>query len=305
MRSPVYIPRGAVEDELRAALRRTGANALVGAGGAGGVGKTELAKQLARELREQGKPVLWLETAGRSLEQVHAEMARALGVSLPPGADKVARKAALDSALQASPHTVFVDDVRQGFLADLPYCLPPSPPCAALVTSRIRDLPGLPPGVVRDLPVMSYDQARALLLSYEGVEQMLDAEPGTEAEIIEKCGRHPLALSLAAARLINRPRFSQTPAADLLRALEHRLDELKRSGEDKDANLRANFELSYAELSDEEKCCFRALAVFAPSGFGLAGVAAVWGLDEPAAQDVLERLWNRSLMLRAETGPGR
>lgn len=304
--APDYIPRGEIETTLRAALRRSTTNALVGASGMGGVGKTELAKQLARELEDEREgSTLWVDLPGKSLEQVHIEMATALGVQLPPNAAKEDRARLLRAALAAQQRTVFLDDARREFVPDLPYCLPPSPPCAALVTSRVSEL-GLLPGAVRDLDVMTPEQARALLRSFDGLPALLDAEPGAEARLVEACCCHPLAQTLAAARLLEKRHFWPQPAAGLAAALQHRLDELQRGGlAGKDASLRANIDASYAELNAEEQRCFRALAVFAPSGFGAAGAAAVWQLDEAAAQEMILRLARLSLLRRVEQHPGR
>lgn len=144
-RSHKFIDRGPIMDDLRRALRSGQQAAVVGVGGMGGVGKTELANFLARELEaEQPGSTLWIEVMDRPLEAVHSQMAQALGVTLPPGADAPARAARLRAALIASPKTVFLDDIRRAFGPSLRYCLPPAP-CAALLTSRLHELSALPP----------------------------------------------------------------------------------------------------------------------------------------------------------------
>ncbi len=304
--SPDYISRGEIEYTLRKALQNHTTMAVVGATGLGGVGKSELAKQLARELEQQRKSsTLWVDLPGKSLETVHSEMAVALAVPLPPNANKEQRAQILRSAMQEQERTVFLDDVRPEFLPDLRYCLPPSPPCSALITSRIHDL-GLAPGAVRELDVMDLLQARSLLRCHEGLPALLDAEPGMEDRLIEACCFHPLALSLAAQRLLEKRYFWTKPVDGLVQALEHRLDELKRNGlTGKDASLRANMDESYRSLNEDEQRCFRALSVFAPTGFGLDVAAAVWQVERTAAGAMVERLVNFSLLRSVENRPGR
>ena len=97
-----FVPRGKIMDDVRNALK-VGSAAIVGMHGMGGVGKTELAKFLAGELKDEFKDgVLWIEVANRPIEIVQGEMARALGIKLPDGSDDRGRYATLCAALSGA-----------------------------------------------------------------------------------------------------------------------------------------------------------------------------------------------------------
>ncbi|MCA1553390.1 MAG: hypothetical protein LC737_03335, partial [Chloroflexi bacterium] len=130
-----YIPRGDIEDKVRARLRQHGTAAIVGVYAPGGVGKSELAIRAARELApEFGERVLWLTLTDKSAEQVVGDMARWCGLDLHSAPDFAARVAAVKSYWQAHPGLVVLDDVDKTNEAQLADLLPPRPPCAALVT---------------------------------------------------------------------------------------------------------------------------------------------------------------------------
>lgn len=299
--APKFIDRGAVMDALRQALR---ARTLTGVSGMGGLGKTEIAIQLANELEaEQPNSTLWITVAEKPPADVQAEIAFKLGLKFPADVSEAVRWDLLRAHLQAHPRAVFFDDVRKGFMGSLRRCLPPAPPCAVMITSRHSDLPGIPASAMHPLDVMNSDQALVLLSSVRGLEAPLQAEPEAAQRLIEACRRHPLALSLAANRLLKHLRDSSTPVADFTAPLTDRLEELRLDeSDDPLRSLEANFYLSYAELEPLDQQRYRRLAVFAPSGFGLEGAAAVWGEpDLPAVRRALERFQDASLILPAES----
>jgi hypothetical protein len=264
----------------------------------GGVGKTVLAQYLAQEYnRKAPGRVLWVLAAERPVGDVQGEMARALGFEFQPNDSPHARASALRAALQANPRLVIFDDVRPGF--DLTLCLPPSPPCAALITSRQHELPGVPGHAVHSLDVMTPEQARALLDGTPGVAEVLASERTAADELCELCYYHPLALDLAARRLLFWVNQLRKPTKDFNATLHDRL-----AAESPLAALSANFELSYAVLSEADRARWRRLAVIAPSGFSPDAAAHLWGETEAQAVAALNGLFNASLLLPAKT-PGR
>ena len=301
-RAAKFVDRGPIMDDLRRALHDRTAAALVGVGGMGGVGKTELARFLADEI-ENAQPgiVVWITVSDRPVSDVHAALARALGLTLPPNLDAEGRAELLRAALQQSPRVIILDDVRAEFAPDLRLCLPPSPPCAALITSRRRELPGLPAGAVRALDVMTKLQALELLRGVPGLAEPVNREEAAAEALCALCGYHPLALDLAARRLLKRLRDSGTPLAAFNANLKDRLAQLKTGeGEGPQESLTSNFELSYLDLSEADQTRFRRLAAFAPSGFAPRAAATLWDEVETDARAALDRLEDASLLLPAE-----
>ncbi len=303
--APKFIDRGLIMDEIRRRIGERQQTAIVGVGGMGGVGKTELARYLAAEMAESApESVLWLDVADRPLSDVHQRLARALGVTLPPTADAQQNYEILCAAFRQSPVRLLVlDDIRHSFLESLHYCLPPSPPCAVLLTSRLN-LPAVPAGGMIVLDVMTEPQALELLRSIPGLEEAAAREPEAAMELVHLCACHPLALDLAARRLLRRVKHSQTPIAAFNAQLTNRLEQL-REGDARLQSLRANFDLSYTELSPADQGYFRRLAVCAETGFTPALAAALWQCDAPEAVGILERLSDASLVLPPERAAGR
>ncbi|MFD0638836.1 hypothetical protein ACFQ9X_51980 [Catenulispora yoronensis] len=81
--------------------------------------------------------------------------------------------------------------------------LPGTGGCAVLITSRNRAF-GLPGTEVRLLDCLSAQEAELLLGALIGAERA-QAEPQALAELAGECGRLPLALRIAGARLAARP----------------------------------------------------------------------------------------------------
>ena len=296
----VFIDRGPIVQELLEELRRGGQTSLTGVQGMGGVGKTELARHVYERLRAEGRPVLWADAAERSAADVQVSLARDLNVDVSDCRDDRQRAERLRAALSQRAHIVFIDDLRAGF--ELEDCLPPSN-CSLLITSRQRDWPGLQ---TRDLDVMTETQARALLDS-EGLTETLDRELLAAADLIRLCARHPLALNLAARRLLKRRHDSATPVAAFNAGLADRLGTLHLQPTPLDS-LRVNFDLSYTALTADQQRRFRQLAVFAlAAGFTPQAAGAVWGLPPAEARDAIEQLQDASLVIpaRLENAPGR
>lgn len=167
-----------------------------------------------------------------------------------------------------------------------------------LVTSRDR-LSGL---VARDgarhiaLDVLTAGEAGLLLVERLG-EGRIAAEPDAVAELIELCGRLPLALRIAAAQLAERP---GTTVAEHVRELTgDRLRALSIPG-DSSAAVRPAFEVSYLRLAEDARAVFRALGQVPGPDVPTDAVAV---LADGEAVDPLRRLAAAHLV--QPTGPGR
>ncbi|MFE9764365.1 BTAD domain-containing putative transcriptional regulator [Streptomyces sp. NPDC005808] len=162
--------------------------------------------------------------------------------------------------------------------------LPPGPGCAVLVTSR-RRLVALEGSDHLDLAVP--DQAEALeLLRRVGGPERTSAEPERAAEIVSLCGRLPLAVRIAGARLAARPHWPPARLAGRLRDERRRLNEL-RAG---DLELRTSLELGYADLDPPERRALRRLALLDLPDFAAWIAAPLLDIDTEEAEEAVERL---------------
>lgn len=225
-----------------------------------GTGKTTLAVRAAHRIAERfpdGQLYVSLDagsTRPRQPEQVLAGLLRDLGTpdaAVPAGLDE--RAAAFRTRLAGRQVLVVLDDA--GDVAQVQPLLPGSAGSAVLVTSRSR-LTGLPVTATSQLGALSHDEAITLLGKVIST-QRASVEPESAAELVDLCGRLPLAVRVVAARLVTRPSWSLRSLLDRLRDQRRLLDELT-AGE---LNVRAGFAVSYAALGEVDQTAFRRFAI--------------------------------------------
>ena len=231
----------------------------------------------------------------RQPEQVLGRLLHDLGMpdsAVPVGLAE--RAAAFRSRLAGRQVLVVLDDAADATqVRDL---LPGTPGSAVLVTSRNR-LVGLPATGTVPLGALTHDEAVALLATVISERRVAD-EPAAAAELVELCGRLPLAVRVLAARLVTRPSWSLRSLLDRLRDQRGLLDELTMG----ELDVRAGFAVSYQTLGDMDQVAFRRYA--------LAGVPdlppwAIGALAGPCDVDrVLDRLLDSHLLEPFSTGQG-
>jgi transcriptional regulator with XRE-family HTH domain/tetratricopeptide (TPR) repeat protein len=180
--------------------------------------------------------------------------------------------------------------------------LPASPASLILITSRNRlgGLAATDGARLVSLDVLTHDEAMQLLTARLG-----DSRAAGEREAIDEiaclCARLPLALGIAAARAVTRPRFPLAALAVELRGAVDRLDAL--DAHDPAVSVRAVFSWSYQQLSDESARMFRLLGLHPGPDITAAAAASLAATDEPAARRLLRELTRDHLI--AEHVPGR
>ncbi|MEU2285843.1 BTAD domain-containing putative transcriptional regulator [Streptomyces sp. NPDC013178] len=284
------------------------APAAVLIGGMAGVGKTTLAVHWAH--RAAGRfpdgqlhvPLRGCDPDRPAVEPAEAlrGMLAALGVSAPSMPDGLAALTGLYRTLLAGRRLLVVLDDAAG-TEQLRPLLPAAPGCLALITSR-HALPGLIASGARPLrlePLPAGDAREALALRI-GADR-LAAEPGAGEEIVDRCGRLPLALSAVAARVTGRRAVPLTAVAAELRACQSPLDALTVSGGTPD--VRAAFLGSYRLLPPESARLFRLLPRHTGPDLTPAGAAALTGLPVRRARLLLGELADAHLV--TEHTPGR
>jgi hypothetical protein len=175
--------------------------------------------------------------------------------------------------------------------------LPPNGGCAVLVTSRqlLTDLAG---ARHIELDVLRPDEARDLFAGIVGT-QRVDAEPDEVEPILRACGHLPLAIRIAAGKLVGRPVWPLRLLRERLDDESRRLNEL-RLGE---LGVRASFETSIGQLPDDVVHAFRLLGLLGPRtvpGWVLGPL-----LDRPCADDVLDTLVDANLLRLTEIDANR
>lgn len=282
-----------------AALVRT--QRLVSVLGAGGIGKTSLARAVAWELGHVFADGVWLVSLAEvaDAQALPLAVARVLEINLP-GPD---------------PLAVLVERLPAQMLLVLDNCEHLAEPVAALVERLLQARPGLhvlatsqePLRLAREQQVrldalaVPAPDAREEALAHGAVALFvarataalpgfaLDA--GKEAAVVEICRALdgvPLALEFAAARV---PLLG---VEGVRQHLGQRLRVLNRGARDapeRHRTLRATLDWSHALLREDEKKVFRRLGVFT-GGFGLELAQQLAADGATDAWDVLELLGN-------------
>src|SRR5215207_320191 len=277
--------------------------------GPGGVGKTRLAIQVAKEVAESYPDGVWFVNLAPISDStlVAASVAEVLGVREAGDEPLVAR---ITGFLRDKCLLLVLDNFEQvveaaPFVADL---LGECSCLKVLLTSRTRlrvsgerehavpplELPA-PAAATSVQDVAKSEAIRLFVERAQAVQEDFALTPENAPVVAAICRRLdglPLAIELAAARV------KVLPPAALLERLEHRLPLLSGGGRDLPARqqtMRAAIAWSYDLLTPEEQTLFRQLSVFA-GGFTLEAAEAVGGSD---AFELVASLVDKSLVLQA------
>ncbi|MFG3295911.1 BTAD domain-containing putative transcriptional regulator [Streptomyces sp. NPDC048179] len=257
--------------------------------GRSGMGKTALAVHVGHrtaELFPDGRLFVDLRAADTTpLEPADAlaRLLRAMGVepdTLPSGVEELT---GLYRTHIGHRRVLIVLDNAAGETHVRPL-LPPGPGSAVLVTSR-RRLVALEGAAHLDLAVPDEAEALDLLRRVAG-EGRTGAEPERAAEIVALCGRLPLAVRIAGARLAARPHWAPGRLAGRLRDERRRLNELSAG----DLELRTSLQLGYADLDPQERRALRRLALLDLPDFAAWIAAPLLGIGTEEAEEAVERL---------------
>ncbi|MFG2532591.1 BTAD domain-containing putative transcriptional regulator [Streptomyces sp. NPDC048516] len=274
--------------------------------GGGGAGKSTLAVHWAH-CRKAEFPDGQLFADLRGFERppmrpgtVLGTFLRALGV---PGAkipDSVTERSALYRSLLAGRRLLVVLD-NAGTAEQVRPLLPATPGCLALVTSR-RRLSGL---MVHDgaalvtVGPLPADEALELLGTALG-RQRIAAEGAAARELVERCDRLPLALRIAAARLMAHPDWSLGCWTKKLGDERRRLREL--SAPEADLSVEASIYRSYRALSSGAARLFRILGLHPRTCVGLPPAAALAGREIEHTRRHLAELCDTHLLAEQAQG---
>ncbi|MET9626107.1 BTAD domain-containing putative transcriptional regulator [Lentzea sp. NPDC006480] len=277
---------------LTAGLRAGGTWTITGPGG---VGKTSLAVHCAHVVRDafpDGQ--LYLNLRGGEQKPVEPAAAldrllRGLGVSGGAIPSSVDDRVDLYRDLLSDRRILVVLDnaINEAQVRPL---LPGTTSGAALVTSRAA-LAGLEAAHVVPLDVLPSADALTLLQAAVG-EARVAAEPVAAQAIVTYCGQLPLALRVAAARLVARPHWQLAKLAGRLSDERRRFDELSLG----DLDVRASLALSYDGLDSSHRTAFRLLSLVDTPDFPAWMASPLLGLELDDAEDHVEALVDARLV---------
>ncbi len=292
-------------DTLAARLRRRRLVTLVGPGG---VGKSRLALEAAREVLEREPADVWfVELAHvKDPDGVVSAIAATLGLPISIDAkidlDRVVEFLCGRSTLVVVDNCEHVIDAAARAIQDL---LELCPTIRILATSRERL--GVPGEAVSPVPPLALADAVALFVERGcavAPPSTLTAEGDVEWPLLQSiCARLdclPLAIELAASRL------GSMPVCELAGGLDDRfrlLNRGARTAEPRQQTLRAVIDWSYDLLADDERRVLDRLSVFT-GGCDLDAARAVCADDATGAHSVIElvtRLADKSLVTIDDT----
>jgi DNA-binding SARP family transcriptional activator len=286
-----------------------GTVAIFAINGMAGIGKTAFAIHCAHHAAkhfEDGQ--LYLNLRGFDSSARATAPADALGVLLsslgipagqmPDGLD--ARAGLYRSVLARRRVLIVLDNARDA--EQVRPLIPAGPGCLVITTSR-NPLAGL----------AMTEGARLLTLNLpcaptakETLERRLGAdrvaaEPEAVDEIIQRCGRLPLALAIVSARAAAHPGFTLASIAADLRRTHGRLDAFSTAGLAHDA--LTVFSWSYRHLCPHACRLFRLLSLCPATDITIAAAASLLGAPPEAANRLMAELASTALV--TEHRPGR
>jgi predicted ATPase/class 3 adenylate cyclase/DNA-binding CsgD family transcriptional regulator len=300
-----FVGRGT---EMDTVLQLLTDNRLVTLTGAGGIGKTRLAVEVATRVSgDVPDGVRYVDLAPiTDPELVTVAAIRALGLPDQPG------RSTMDTLLR------FIGDRRMLLLVD--NCEHLLDACAALVVALLAGCPALMLMATSREPIGTSGEVTwrvpSLSLADEAIElftdrarqvrpdfRLTDDNCATAAEICRRLDGIPLAIELAASRVRV---LSLTEIRDSLQDRFRLLTGGSRTAVRRQQTLRASVDWSHALLTEPERVLFRRLAVFV-GGFNLDAAQAITGggdVESYQVLDLLTLLVDKSLVV-AENTSGR
>ncbi|MGW6933603.1 BTAD domain-containing putative transcriptional regulator [Lentzea sp. NPDC054927] len=279
-----------LRDLLRTSPGETGhrrAVALVR--GMPGCGKTALAVRAAHDAHEDFPDgQLFVDLGGDSgVPREPAEVLRwflsALGATSAQVPESLSERVNLYRSLIGDRRILVLLDNAAGWQQVRPL-LPGGRNCRVVITSRSAPVTA-EVGCVLDLGPLDAESALALFTDVVG-EARVAAEQVAARRITELCGRLPMAVRIAAARLVDKPHWPISVLAGRLESTHSRLAELCTG----DMDIRTSLAGSYARLPRDARRGLVRLSVLETQEFPARVAAAA--LNEPVAEveELLESL---------------
>jgi len=310
---PTFAGRESELAQLRELLHPSrelpGTVAIFAINGLAGMGKTTFAIHCAHHAAkhfEDGQLYLNLrgfDSSARATAPADALQVLLYSLGIPAGqmpADLDARAGLYRSVLARKRVLIVLDNARDA--EQVRPLLPAGPGCLVITTSR-NPLAGLAMTegarlLTLNLPCVP--TAKETLERRLGADRVA-AEPEAVDEIIQRCGRLPLALAIVSARAAAHPSFTLASIAADLRRTHGRLDAFSTAGVADDA--RTVFSWSYRHLSPQACRLFRLLSLRPAADITAVAAASLLGAPPEEANRLMTELTSTALI--TEHRPGR
>jgi tetratricopeptide (TPR) repeat protein len=165
-----------------------------------------------------------------------------------------------------------------------------------LVTSR-RHLTALADAQVISLDVLAPAEATALLVRLAARAGLMPDDPAV-AELCALCGHLPLGIAMLARRLHYHPAWTPAGLATELAAARDRLELMAAEN----VSVSAAFDLSYADLTLDQRRLFRRLGLHPGSDIDAYAAAALDGCQLLTARHKLQVLYEHCLLTEPAAG---
>jgi tetratricopeptide (TPR) repeat protein/transcriptional regulator with XRE-family HTH domain len=277
---------------------------IIAIDGMAGIGKTAFAVHAAQGWSgdyPDGQLFLDLQGHARGVPPVDPgdalhRLLRSLGVPGPHIPDGVEDRAALYRSHLADRRVLVLLD-NAASEAQVAPLLPAASGCLVIITSRSR-LPGLEVTLAHSLDLLPAEDAVRLFVRSSGRRGGWAEPTDRLTEVVELCGRLPLAIRLAAARLRSRPSWTAAQLVDRLRDVRF-VAELEVG----DRSVAAALELSYVQLDPEQRRAYRMLGLHPGVELDVGAASALVGLLVTHARRLIDNLLDAHLL--QERAPGR
>ena len=284
--------------------------AIVIIDGAAGAGKTALAVHWGHRVRDRfpdGQLYVDLHGFGPTPpadpRAVLDDWIRLLGTDADGVPSTLEASAALYRSLLAGRRLLIVLDNARSADQVRPL-LPPGPGCFVVVTSRdqLRGLATREGARRVSVGPLEPGEATELLARSIGADR-IELEPRAAAEIAERCGRLPLAVSIVSDRAVrDHGLVSLAELAAELVDVSARLDVLDARDGDPATSVRGVCSWSYDALDVDAARMLRALALHPGADFDALEAAVLAKFDAPLAHLLLDRLTAGHLLERKAAG---
>jgi DNA-binding SARP family transcriptional activator/tetratricopeptide (TPR) repeat protein len=277
--------------------------------GTAGVGKTALAVHWAHRVVGQfpdGQLYVNLrgfDPGGQAMDPASVVRAFLDALDVPPAripTDPDAQTALYRSLLVDKRALIVLDNARDS--AQVRPLLPGAPGCLVVITSRnqLTSLVAETGAHPLTVDLLTELEARELLIHRLGPDRVA-AEPDAVTEIITRCARLPIALTLVAAHAALRPHAKLRTLAEQLCDSRQRWRTL--AGDDPSTDVQSLFSWSYHTLTPAAARLFRLLGLHPGPDIGTTAAASLADLPLDQVRPLLTELARANLI--NEPTPGR